>query len=91
MIAGELVIPVDQRLDHFGHLLDRDALGPRRCADAGHGADQIEKVRRLVIGEPQRRTDGVQHLIGDPCDVSPLDLRVVLGADPRQLRGLLAP
>jgi len=46
------------------------------------GAHEVEQVGAFDVVELQGACDGVEDVFGDAADVAPLELRVVLGADP---------
>ena len=63
------------------------AAGPARGAG---GAGQIEQVLPLGLAELQGPAECVEHALGHPGEIAPLQLRVVLDADPGQVGDLTA-
>src|SRR2546430_1190444 len=55
------------------------------------GANEVEQVRPLDLVELQGRRYGFEHVFGDAQDLAAFQLRVVLDADAREERHLLAP
>jgi len=73
-------------------------LGRTRWASASGAAaagrwrpDQVKEVRALGLVELERAAHGVEHVVGHAAGVAALETRVVLDADPREQRHLLAP
>jgi hypothetical protein len=54
-------------------------------------ADEVEQVRPLDLVQLEGPRDRFEHVFGDAPDVATFELRVVLDADARQERHLLAP
>ena len=55
------------------------------------GAHEIEQVGSLGVVELEGAADGVENIVRDPASVTAFEPRVVLDADPRHERHLLAP
>ncbi len=64
--------------------------GPARRPFLVPGAYQVEKVGALGLVELERPADGIEHLVGHTARVASLEPRVVLDADARDQRDLLA-
>jgi hypothetical protein len=55
------------------------------------GPHEVEEVGPLDIVELKGSRDRFEHIFGDAPDVAAFELRVVLDADAREERHLLAP
>ncbi len=80
---------VDHSLDARSHALQRRH--PTRRGPGSGRPDQVEQVGALGLVELERTADRLEDIIRHAAGVAALEARVVLHADPRQQRDLLAP